>query len=39
MHGEFFKIISQIPEYVKAFCRNNPLLFECRNWICYNQSK
>ena len=32
MHGRFFKIISQNPEYVKTQCNDieNPFQFECR---------
>ena len=35
MHREFFKIISQKPEYVKGVCiyGNSPFYFACRRWI------
>ena len=40
MHREFFKIISQKPEYVKTFCKDlkTPFHFACRRRILYNQS-
>ena len=35
MHRQFFKIISQNPEYVKPHCNdlNNPLSFAFRSWM------
>ena len=40
MHRQFFKIISQNPEYVKTHCnnRNNPFHFAIRKWYLDNQS-
>ena len=40
MHRDFFRIISQKPEYVKTFRNDlyNPFQFACRRWISYNQS-
>ena len=39
-HREFFRIISQKPEYVKTHCnaRKNPFHFASRIWIFYNHS-
>ena len=38
MHRQFFRKISQNPEYVERFCngRNNPFHFACRKWYLYN---
>ena len=35
MHRQFFRIISQNPEYVKTFCNGlkKSLQFACRRWI------
>ena len=35
MHRQFFKILSQNPDYVKTYCndRNNPLHFAIRKWM------
>ena len=35
MYSQFFRVISQISEYVKMFCngRINPFHFACRRWI------
>ena len=39
-HRQFFKIISQNPEYVKTHCNDlfNPFHFACRKWYLDNQS-
>ena len=41
MHRQFFKILSQNPEYVKTHCNdgNNPFHFPCRKWYCYKNSE
>ena len=41
MHRQFFKIISQNPEYVKNFCNNmeNPFHLACRMWYFYNNPR
>ena len=35
MHRQFFRVISQNPEYVKTFCNdlNNPFHFTYNNWM------
>ena len=41
MHRQFFKILSQNPEYVPTQCkkRNYPFLFTCRRWyLQYNHT-
>ena len=40
MHRQFFKVISQNPEYVKTHCndRNNPFHFAIRKWRTENRS-
>ena len=39
LHRQFFRIISQNPEYVITFCNdlNNPFHFVCRKLILDNQ--
>ena len=39
MQREFFRIISQNPDYVRTHCidRNNPFRFACSRWIFNNQ--
>ena len=39
-HRQFFKILSQKPEYVKTHChdKNNPFNSACRKWYLDNQS-
>ena len=40
MHKQFLGILSQNPEYVKAFCKdlNNPFRFACPKWISEKSS-
>ena len=40
MHREFFRIISQNPEFLERFCNygNNPFHFSCREWYLDYQS-
>ena len=35
LHGQFFRVTSQIRDYVKNFCNNlnNLFHFACRRWI------
>ena len=37
MHRQFFKTLSQNPDYVKTHCndRNNPFHFSNRKWYLY----
>ena len=38
MHRQFFKKLSQNPDYIQTHCkdRTNPFLFACRKWYLYN---
>ena len=38
MHRQFFKKLSQNPDYVQTHCndRNNPFHFACHKWYLYN---
>ena len=38
LHRQFFKTLSQNPEYVHTHCNdlNNPFHFACRNWYIKN---
>ena len=39
MHRQFFRLISQNPNYVKTHCNdlNNLFHFECPKWYLYNK--
>ena len=38
LHRQFFKTLSQNPEFVQTYCndRRNPFQFACRKWYLYN---
>ena len=40
MHKQFFRTISQKPDYVKTHCNDfyNLFHFACRIWVLYNRS-
>ena len=40
MHRQFFRVLSQNPEYIRNFCndRNNSFHFSIRKWYLDNQS-
>ena len=38
MHRQFFRKLSENPEYIQTHCNtlNNPFHFACRKWYSYN---